>query len=164
MKKISLVLVSLMFVFNAQAMVFMSQEWASAFCDQWNENSTLVSELGGKFVNNDGGRGYKMLIMKRKDCPASPEVQVTLEPGSEAYCVAGGLVTDAADFSYDYLMQATTADWMDMGAGKYGPARAMMTGKLGFKGPMGEASANMGPFEEFLLIIDSVESNTSVCP
>jgi putative sterol carrier protein len=51
-----------------------------------------------------------------------------------------------------------------MGKGEYGPMRAMMFGRLGFDGPMMEAMRNMGPFENFLLLVGKVTGDTATCP
>ena len=51
-----------------------------------------------------------------------------------------------------------------MGKGEYGPMAAMMFERLGFDGPMGEAMGNMGPFENFLLLVGKVPSDTGSCP
>jgi putative sterol carrier protein len=51
-----------------------------------------------------------------------------------------------------------------MGKGEYGPMRAMMLGRLGFSGPMVEAMGNMAPFENFLLLVGKVPSETKACP
>jgi putative sterol carrier protein len=51
-----------------------------------------------------------------------------------------------------------------MGKGEYGPMRAMMFGRLEFEGPKGEAMSNMGPFENFLLLVGKVPSEAGSCP
>jgi len=50
-----------------------------------------------------------------------------------------------------------------MGAGQYGPMKAMMFGRLHFSGPYGEAMGNMGPFGSFPLLAGKVEG-TETCP
>jgi len=50
-----------------------------------------------------------------------------------------------------------------MGAGQYGPMKAMMFGRLHFSGPYGEAMGNMGPFGSFLLLAGKAEG-TETCP
>jgi len=62
------------------------------------------------------------------------------------------------------VMKAETARWVEMGKGEYGPMRAMMLGRLGFSGPMAEAMGNMGPFENFLLLVGKVPSDAKACP
>ena len=57
-----------------------------------------------------------------------------------------------------------TGRWVEMGKGEYGPMRAMMLGRLGFTGPMVEAMGNMAPFENFLLLVGKVPSETKACP
>jgi putative sterol carrier protein len=51
-----------------------------------------------------------------------------------------------------------------MGRGDYGPMRAMFMQRLGFDGPKLEAMGNMGPFENFLLLVGKVASETKTCP
>ncbi len=80
-------------------------------------------------------------------------------------CVYGGAVTvEELNPKADYLMFADTQRWQEMGAGKYGPMKAMMFGRLKFKGPKGEAMNNMGPFGNFLVLTGQVPSNADVCP
>ena len=82
-----------------------------------------------------------------------------------AKCVAGGAADPGGvDTETDYVMHATTERWNEMGGGEYGPMRAMMFGRLKFSGPKWEAMKNMGPFENFLLIVGQVAADTSACP
>jgi putative sterol carrier protein len=50
-----------------------------------------------------------------------------------------------------------------MGAGEYGPMKAMMFGRLKFIGPKVEAMTVMGPFETFLKLPGKV-ANDKACP
>jgi putative sterol carrier protein len=80
-------------------------------------------------------------------------------------CAYGGPVETAnLNKSHDYVMHATTQRWIEMGKGEYGPMRAMMFGRLEFEGPKGEAMSNMTPFENFLLLVGKVPSDTGSCP
>ena len=151
---------------SSAAPVLMSADWAAQACTAWNSNPQLVSGLGGKWIANNGKRGYKIIHIYRKDCKDSPQVELKIVPkDGKAWCAYGGKVmTPKLDSSYDYLMWAETDDWHDMGAGKYGPMHAMMFGDLLFEGPKWEAMSVMGPFEQFLLLVGKVPSNESVCP
>ena len=40
----------------------------------------------------------------------------------------------------------------------------MMLGRRSFSGPYGEATGNMGPFTNFLLLVGKVPSDTTACP
>jgi putative sterol carrier protein len=60
-------------------------------------------------------------------------------------------------------MHAKTERWKQMGAGEYGPMKAMMLGRLSFSGPYGEAMGNMGPFTNFLLLVGKVPGSDA-CP
>ena len=51
-----------------------------------------------------------------------------------------------------------------MGAGDYGPMRAMMFGRLNFEGPKLEAMGNMGPFGGFLRLVGKVPGDWQSCP
>ena len=80
-------------------------------------------------------------------------------------CVYGGAVEAAKlESGSDYLMSAETARWLEMGKGEYGPMKAMMLGRLGFEGPKMEAMGNMGPFENFLLLVGKVPGESAACP
>ena len=145
----------------------MSEPWARAMCEAWNADATLTVKLvESDWVKNDGGRGYKAMQIYRADCPASPriEMQVTLKD-NKAMCTYGGNAKTASlNGSADYLMWAETPRWREMGAGEYGPMRAMMFGRLNFDGPKMEAMGNMGPFESFLLLVGKVPGDWGGCP
>jgi len=145
----------------------MSEPWARAMCEAWNADATLTVKLvESDWVKNDGGRGYKAMQIYRADCPASPriEMQVALKD-NKAMCTYGGNAKTASlNGSADYLMWAETPRWREMGAGEYGPMRAMMFGRLNFDGPKMEAMGNMGPFESFLLLVGKVPGDWGGCP
>ena len=61
-------------------------------------------------------------------------------------------------------MFAQTTRWEEMGAGKYGPMKGMMTRRLRFQGPKWEAMNNMGPFKNFLLLTGQIPGDTAICP
>lgn len=147
--------------------VLMSPEWAQAACQAWNRDPVLTDKLAESgWVKNDKGRGYKVMQVFRTDCGDKPtaEMRISLKDG-KAQCVYGGKVETARlDGGADYVMSATTARWLEMGRGEYGPMRAMMFGRLEFSGPKMEAMGNMGPFENFLLLVGKVPGSTQSCP
>ncbi len=150
----------------AAAPTLMSSEWAVQACQQWNKQPALTTELVEKWIKNDKGRGFKTIHIYRTECRESPriELRISLKDG-KAQCVYGGKVQNAKpDLDSDYLMWAETTRWKEMGAGEYGPMRAMLFGRLNFNGPTGEAMGHMGPFGEFLLLVGKVESETAACP
>jgi putative sterol carrier protein len=147
--------------------VAMSEPWAKAMCEAWNADATLTVKLvESDWIKNDGGRGYKAMQIYRNDCPKSAriEMQVALKDG-KAMCTYGGAAKTATlDSGADYLMWAETSRWREMGAGEYGPMRAMMFGRLNFAGPKMEAMGNMGPFGSFLLLVGKVAGDWATCP
>lgn len=149
------------------APAMMSADWAAKACDAWNADPVLTDELAASgWAGNDGGRGHKVLQIYRSDCEGSPkvEVHIALEDG-KAHCTYGGAVkTNDFDNGRDYVMNAETSRWVEMGAGEYGPMKAMMFGRLKFDGPMWEAMNNMGPFEAFLRIPGKIEGDITACP
>lgn len=154
---------------KAQAdLVFMSSQWAKLACDAWNADSVLTEKLvESQWIDNDGSRGYKLLHIYRKDCGEnSPRVELRIsKKDGKAMCVYGGQIqTSELDSGADYLMFADTTRWQEMGRGDYGPMKAMMFGRLGFKGPKMEAMGNMGPFSNFLLLTGKVASDAANCP
>lgn len=154
---------------NAQAAdpILMSADWGPAACAAWNADPVLTQELAKSgWIENDKGRGFKIMQLYREDCGDKPsvELRVSLRDGA-AHCVYGGAVqTSALDAGADYVMYATTERWQEMGRGEYGPMKAMAFGRLGFKGPKMEAMGNMGPFSNFLLLVGKVKSDTGSCP
>jgi len=147
--------------------VAMSVPWAQAMCTAWNADATLTVKLvESGWIKNDAGRGFKAMQIYRADCPKSPriEMQIALKDGV-AKCVNGGAAsTVTLDRGADYLMWADTPRWREMGAGDYGPMRAMMFGRLEFAGPKMEAMGNMGPFANFLLLVGKVPGDWGGCP
>ncbi len=147
--------------------LLMSAEWAQGACEAWNKDAVLTDKLAESgWVKNDKGRGFKVMQLFRKDCGAAPtaELRVALKD-DKALCVYGGKVETAnLEGSADYVMSADTARWLEMGRGDYGPMRAMMFGRLEFVGPKMEAMGNMGPFENFLLLVGKVPGDTKACP
>lgn len=149
----------------AHAAPLMSAEWAAAACNYWNTNPTLTNDLAEKWGKNDGGRGYKIIHMYRTDCGENTKVEMTISTkGGKTTCSYGGEVKHPSlSQDMDYLMHAETKRWREMGAGEYGPMRAMMFGRLQFTGPKMEAMKVMGPFEQFLLIPGKVPGDDA-CP
>lgn len=150
----------------AAAPALMSEEWAKAACTAWNADATLTKDLHETgWAANDKKRGYKALQVARKDCRASPKVELRIAAkDGKAMCVSGAKSAAALDLDVDYAMVADTKRWVEMGKGDYGPMRAMMFGRLSFDGPMGEAMGNMGPFESFLLLVGKVPGDIAGCP
>ncbi len=151
----------------ANASVLFSNEWAAQACDQWNKSTTLTTGLVENWIKNDAGHGHKIIHLYRTDCGPSyqSEMRIALKDG-KAMCVYGGAVQNPKlDLSVDYLMHGDTKHWIEMGAGEYGPVKAMMFGKLKFQGPKVEAMKVMGPFESFLKLTGEVPgTDTKACP
>ena len=146
--------------------VLMSAEWAKLACDAWNKESQLTEELASSgWADNNKERGYKIIELYRSNCTDSPRVQLHISMDNEkARCVYGGAVDKELDLDVDYIMYADTGRWEEMGRGEYGPMRGMLYGRLKFKGPKWEAMKNMGPFEQFLLLVGKVQSDSANCP
>ena len=147
--------------------VLMSPEWAGQFCRAWNQDPVLTKKLvESKWVSNDKGRGYKIVQVYRTDCDDSPyvELRLQLKDGAAQCAYGGGVQTAKPDLDVDYVMNAYTKRWVEMGKGEYGPMKGMMSGRLKFDGPMFEAMNNMGPFESFLLLVGKVPGDSGQCP
>jgi putative sterol carrier protein len=143
----------------------MSAEWTAQACDAWNKDATLTDGLGGDWIKNDKGRGYKIIHMYRTDCGEETQTELKLvHKNGKAMCVYGGAVQNLKmDHAVDYTMHATTERWEEMGAGKYGPMRAMGFGRLKFIGPKMEAMSVMGPFEAFMRLPGKIPGDKA-CP
>ena len=147
--------------------VAMSEPWAKAMCEAWNADATLTGRLvESDWIKNDAGRGFKAMQIYRSDCPKSPRIELQIAPrDNKAACTYGGTAkTSPLSGGADYLMWAETARWREMGAGDYGPMRAMMLSRLNFEGPKLEAMGNMAPFGNFLLLVGKVPGEWSACP
>ncbi len=146
---------------------FMDEEWAKKACDGWNASETLTTELGGDWMANNGGRGYKLVQMYRSECSPDTKIQLTIEPkDGKAICTYGGKPDGKAfDPKMDYLMHAKDKHWTCIGAGKFGCGAmgAMATGKLKFTGPKMEAMSVMGPFGAFLRLTGEIGGEKGEC-
>ena len=115
------------------------------------------------WMKNDAGRGFKTMQIYRADCPKSAriELQIALKDNKAMRlwrCSRG----DKLDGGADYLMWAETPRWREMGAGDYGPMRAMMFGYLNFEGPKMEAMGNMAP-SRLLRLVGKVPGEWGTC-
>lgn len=143
----------------------MSAAWTAEACAAWNKDPVLTDGLSGKWIENDKGRGYKIIKLYRTDCGEATETELKIEKKDErAICVYGGAAqTTKMDYDVDYTMHATTERWEEMGSGEYGPMKAMMFGRLKFTGPKLEAMSVMGPFEAFLRLPGKIPYDKA-CP
>lgn len=145
----------------------MSVDYIKQFCGAWNADELMTKGLAdSEWVDNDGDKGFKIIQLYRNDCPDSPHVEMQFERQNDrAMCVYAGKVENPdLDRGSDYEMYADTTRWVEIGNGEYGPMKAMMLGRLKFKGPKIEAMGNMGPFKNFLLLFGKFPSDTTVCP
>ena len=145
----------------------MSIEYIKQFCAAWNADELMTKGLAdSEWVDNDGDKGFKIIQLYRNDCPDSPHVEMQFErQDNKAMCVYAGKVENPElDRRADYEMYADTSRWIEIGNGDYGPMKAMMFGRLKFKGPKIEAMGNMGPFKNFLLLFGHFPSDPTVCP
>lgn len=152
---------------SAQA-AFMDAEWAGKACEAWNQSAPLTTELAGEaWLDNNAGRGYKMIQMYRTECGDGSKVQLNIEnKDGKATCTYGGVPDGKAfDKKVDYLMHAKDKHWTCMGEGKFGCGAmgAMSTGKLKFTGPKMEAMGVMGPFGAFLKLTGQIPGEKSAC-
>jgi putative sterol carrier protein len=143
----------------------MSVEWTAQACDAWNKDPLLTNGLGEKWIKNDKERGYKIIHLYRTDCGEATQTEMKIIPkDGKAICAYGGAVQNPKmEYSADYTMHATTERWTEMGAGEYGPMKAMMFGRLKFAGPKTEAMTVMGPFEAFLKLPGKIPGDKA-CP
>jgi putative sterol carrier protein len=166
MRKSVIALAALTVAASAQAMPLMSAEWASEACQLWNKTPSLTNELvGGAWLANDAGRGYKIVQMYRKECGRDSRVELKIEPkDGKAMCTYGGKrQTPNFNADKDYVMYASTESWNEMGAGKYGPKSGMFFHGFRFDGPYAEAMGVMGAFEAFVLFPGKIPGD-SACP
>jgi putative sterol carrier protein len=154
---------------GAHAGTFMDAAWAAQYCKQWNAEANLTKGLGGDaWAKNDAGRGYKILHLYRTRCgeKSAVELEVSNKDG-KAICTYGGAIKHAKlNYDVDYLMSSDDEGWTCMGEGKFGCGAmgAMMSGKLKFQGPKGEAMGVMGPFDSFLQLTGKVPGDKTACP
>jgi putative sterol carrier protein len=149
------------------APAMMSAEWTAQACDAWNKDNALTDGLADQWIKNDKDRGYKIIHLYRTDCGEATKTELKImDKDGKAMCVYGGAVpykTPRWITAVDYTMHATTERWNEMGAGEYGPMKAMMFGRLKFTGPKMEAMGVMGPFEAFLQLPGKIPGDKA-CP
>lgn len=143
----------------------MSTEWTAQACNAWNNDPALTDGLADQWIKNDKDRGYKIIHLYRTDCGETTKTEMKIVPkDGKAICVYGGAVQNTKmDHAVDYTMHATTERWNEMGAGEYGPMRAMTFGRLKFSGPKMEAMGVMGPFGAFLQLPGKIPGDQA-CP
>jgi putative sterol carrier protein len=166
---LTLPLLALGLTAQAQAATFMDADWANAACAAWNKSPALTTGLAGSaWAANNAGRGYKVIQLYRTKCGEASRVELQIsDKDGKALCTYGGKVKVASlNADVDYMMNATDDDWDCMGKGSFGCGAmgAMMTGKLKFKGPKGEAMGVMGPFDSFLQLTGKVPGDKTSCP
>ena len=153
---------------SAMATEFMDKTWAKDMCNAWNNSSELTTGLA-KWSTNNKDRGYKLIQIYRTQCDTKSKIQLNIiNKDGKAMCVYGGKPDGKkVDTDVDYIMNASDEDWTCMGKGSFGCGAmgAMMSGKLKFEGPKGEAMTVMGPFGSFLELTGSVAGTKSeTCP
>jgi len=169
LKKIILVtIVTVGLTSSAISTEFMDKTWAKNMCDAWNKSDTLTTGLG-KWSTNNKDRGYKLIQIYRTQCNTESKIQLNIiNKDGKAVCTYGGKPDGKkVDTDVDYIMNADDEDWTCMGKGSFGCGAmgAMMSGKLKFEGPKGEAMTVMGPFGAFLELTGSVEGvKGQTCP
>lgn len=177
-KKLLLGMSAMMVSMPLMANTYMDAGWAQQACNEWNKSSTLTELLVDVDKNEEGGgynwsknnanRGYKLVQMYRTSCGEASKIQLTIqEKDGKAICVAAGKPDGKKmNFAVDYLMHASDKNWACMGRGSFGCGAmgAMMSGKLKFKGPKGEAMRVMDPFAAFLKIAGKVPGDKASCP
>lgn len=166
MKKVFAIMIILGFALNSNAAVMMSDAWGKAICAEWNKDQVLTTALSD-WMDNNGNRGYKVMLLSRLNCPKSIPVQMTIvKEGEDVICQDASLKNLEPDHNYDYSLSAETEDWREMGRGKIGAIYAMTSGALKFQGPRWEAFKNRTAFGNFLLLIGKIEKETDAvsCP
>jgi putative sterol carrier protein len=143
MKKLLIAITSLI-----SLMAFAGSE---QMANEFNKSSTPAELVASGWAANDAGRGYKILQVKVNDENVAAELHI--DNNGKAIAAFDSIQTSNLNFDVDYLMSADMDDWAAMGTGKSGPMYHMTFGGLSFKGPMGEAMGNMGPFASFLVNI-----------
>lgn len=125
---------------------------AKTMCEEFNASKTPAQLVDTGWAANNGSKSFKTLQVVVDDEPVTAEMRID----ATGKCIASfdSLANKDMDSSYDYVMSADMEDWADMATGDNGPMYHMSwLGGLSFKGPYGEAMANMGPFGSFLVNI-----------
>jgi putative sterol carrier protein len=144
----------------------MSPERAAQACEAWNKEPELTgASFESGWIKNDGGRGFKVMELYRRDFGEQPTTAMRVgTKDDKAICVHGAAVQTAKlDSGADYVMSADTSRWLDMGKGDYGPMRATVLGRLHFSGPKFEAMGSLRPFSSFLLLVGKVPGDPPRC-
>jgi len=124
---------------------------ADQMAAEFNSSSTPAELVASGWAANDAGRGYKILQVTVDDANVAAEMHI--DNNGKVVAAFDSVQTANLNYEVDYLMSADMGSWADMGTGESGPMYHMTFGGLSFKGPMGEAMGNMGPFASFLVNI-----------
>jgi hypothetical protein len=70
------------------APAMMSTEWAAQACDAWNKDAALTDGLAGKWIENNKGRGHKIIHLYRTDCGEATMTELKIQDkDGKAMCV-----------------------------------------------------------------------------
>lgn len=129
-------------------MEFLSEAWAHAYGETWNQHDTLKKAL----------ETFSAVMTYRFLDRETPPVQLSIKEGE---CVYSGKENGEI---HDFEMWATAENWEKITSGEIGVRSAMLTKKLGFKGSMITAMKYMGAFEESIRMMSTIEATFSATP
>lgn len=120
----------------------LSEEWMQDYAKLWNETPET----------REGLSKLSMLIEYRLSDDTSRAGQIEVVNGE---VVSSG--APAPGRKPEYVLTATAADWKRLGHGELATAKAMVTRKVKFRGPMAVAMAHLPSLEAAMHIFGRVE-------
>lgn len=124
------------------AKALLSAEWMEEYAELWNATP----------ATREGLAKLSMLIEYRLTEDETRAGQIEVVHGE---VVASGAPEPGR--RPDYLLAATVEDWRKLGAGEIPIAKAMVTRRIKFRGPMAVAMAHLTSLEAGLLMFGQVQ-------
>lgn len=125
----------------------LSPEWLEDYAGLWNSTPET----------RDGLSELSMLIEFRLLEDESRAGQVDVVNGE-----IRRFGQPAAEREADYVLTAKTDDWRKLGAGELATAKAMVTRKVRFKGPLAEAMAHLTSLNAAMLLFGKIDTDWTV--
>lgn len=117
---------------------FLTQDWIGRYKDLWNATPDLIRGL----------QGFTALIEYGWEDGSRPSAYLLVENGT-----AVATAYEAPPRKPDFVMKASSENWMRLRDGSLSGRAALLTKKLKFQGSMITAMKYMGPFEQSIALM-----------
>jgi len=124
------------------ATAVLSEEWMKSYAELWNSSQTI----------RDGLKKLSMIIDYRLEEDTARVGQLEVVNGE---VVRSG--APASGIKAEYVLTAKAEDWKRLGTGELPTAKAMVTRKVKFRGPMSVAMAHLPSLDAAMKLFGQVD-------